>query len=130
MENVGLNDLLDEKHLLLKFVLILIWSVFSIEHGHNEPDLILKSKELTIDPGRKFECSFPTNKDVMQLVRIVGGMDFFDGLTTKKGIGLIELSDEIDFCPVIKDSLFDDFGSVELNLVIVAANNVVESLVF
>lgn len=66
----------------------------------------------------------------MQFVGIGGEtIDSFDGLATKRGIGLVELSDEIGVCPVIKDRLFDYFSSVELNFVVVTANNIVESLV-
>jgi hypothetical protein len=66
----------------------------------------------------------------MQFVGISGEtVDSFDGFATKRGIGLVEFSDQISVCPVIKDHLFDDFSSVELNFVVVSANNIVESLV-
>jgi hypothetical protein len=66
----------------------------------------------------------------MQFVGIGGEtVDSFDGFATKRGIGLIEFPDEISVCPVIKDRLFDDFGSAEFNFVVVAANNIVKSLV-
>ena len=130
MEDIGVNDIFDKEHLFLKFFIIWVRDILPIKHGDNEPDFIFEGKELTIDSSGKFECSLPTNNHVMQLVGIGGEtIDSFDGIATKRGIGLIEFSDEIVVCPVIKDSLFDNFSSVELNFVVVTTNNIVESLV-
>jgi hypothetical protein len=130
MEDIGVNDIFDKEHLFLKFFIILVRDILPIKHGDNQPDLIFKGKEFAVDSSGKFKCSLPTDNNVMQFVRIGSEtIDSFDGLATKRGIGLIEFPDEISVCPVIKDSLFDDFGSVELNFVVVSANKIVESLV-
>ena len=71
LENIGLNGLFDQKHLIFKNFFIVKSRILLIEHGNNEPDFILKSIELTLNSGNNFQSTLRTDQDIMQLVRVV-----------------------------------------------------------